>query len=43
VLASNGELVEKAARIVRDLGAEILTPAQTRQKLKLNNHYRRAA
>jgi len=43
VLATNAQLVEKAARIVRDLGARILTPAETRQKLKLNNHYRSAA
>jgi uncharacterized protein (DUF849 family) len=43
VLATNAQLVEKAARIVRDLGARVLTPAQTRQKLKLENRYRRAA
>jgi uncharacterized protein (DUF849 family) len=43
VLATNGQLVEKAARIIRDLGARVLTPAETRQKLKLENRYRRAA
>jgi uncharacterized protein (DUF849 family) len=43
VLATNGQLVEKAARIVRDIGARILTPAETRQKLKLENRYRSAA
>jgi len=43
VLATNAQLVEKAARIIRDLGARLLTPAETRQKLKLNNHYRSAA
>ncbi len=43
VLATNEQLVEKAARIIRDLGARVLTPAQTRQKLKLENIYRRAA
>jgi len=43
VLATNEQLVEKAARIVRDLGAAVLTPAQVRQKLKLENRYRRAA
>jgi uncharacterized protein (DUF849 family) len=43
VLATNEALVEKAARIVRDLGAKVLTPAETRQKLKLDNRYRRAA
>jgi uncharacterized protein (DUF849 family) len=43
VLATNAQLVEKAARIIRDLGANILSPAETRQKLKLENRYRRAA
>jgi uncharacterized protein (DUF849 family) len=43
VLATNGQLVEKAARIIRDLGANILSPAETRQKLKLENRYRSAA
>jgi uncharacterized protein (DUF849 family) len=43
VLATNEQLVEKAARIVRDLGAAVLTPSQVRQKLKLDNRYRRAA
>jgi uncharacterized protein (DUF849 family) len=42
-LATNEQLVEKAARIVRDLGARVLSPAETRQKLKLENRYRRAA
>jgi uncharacterized protein (DUF849 family) len=31
------------AVIVRDLGARVLSPAQTREKLKLENRYRRAA
>ena len=39
VFASNGQLVEKASRIVLDLGAKILTPAQVRKKLKLNKHF----
>jgi uncharacterized protein (DUF849 family) len=43
VLATNGQLVEKAARIIRDIGAHVLTPAETRQKLKLENRTRRAA
>jgi uncharacterized protein (DUF849 family) len=43
VLATNGQLVEKAARIVRDLGARILTPAETRQKLGLKPWMRKAA
>jgi uncharacterized protein (DUF849 family) len=43
VLATNGQLVEKAIRIVRDLGARPLTPAQARQKLGLNAAVRKAA
>jgi len=43
VLATNGQLVEKATRIIRDIGARVLTPAETRQKLKLENRTRRAA
>jgi uncharacterized protein (DUF849 family) len=43
VLATNGQLVEKAARIIRDLGARTLTPAETRQKLGLKERIRRAA
>jgi uncharacterized protein (DUF849 family) len=43
VLATNGTLVEKAARIVRDLGARTLTPAETRQKLGLKSSMRKAA
>jgi len=43
VLATNGQLVEKAIRIVRDLGARPLTPAQARQKLGLKQAVRRAA
>jgi uncharacterized protein (DUF849 family) len=43
VLATNGQLVEKAARIIRDIGSHVLTPAETRQKLKLENRTRRAA
>jgi uncharacterized protein (DUF849 family) len=43
VLATNGQLVEKAIRIVRDLGARPLTPAQARQKLGLKQVVRRAA
>lgn len=35
VLATNGQLVEKAARIIRDLGASVLTPDQARDKLKI--------
>ena len=39
VFASNGQLVEKAVRIVEDLGAKILTPSETREKLKLKKHF----
>jgi uncharacterized protein (DUF849 family) len=35
VLASNGALVERAATILTNMGARVLTPAQTRAKLKL--------
>jgi uncharacterized protein (DUF849 family) len=35
VYASNGQLVEKAANIVENLGARVLTPAEARQKLGL--------
>jgi uncharacterized protein (DUF849 family) len=43
VLATNGQLVEKAVRIVRDLGARTLSPAEARQKLALKQQMRRAA
>ena len=38
VLATNAQLVEKAIRIITDMGASILTPAETRKKLKLTKH-----
>jgi uncharacterized protein (DUF849 family) len=34
-LATNAQLVEKAIRIINDLGASTMTPAETREKLKL--------
>ena len=37
-LATNAQLVEKAIRIVNDLGVSTLTPAETREKLKLKNY-----
>jgi uncharacterized protein (DUF849 family) len=43
VLATNGQLVEKAIRIIRDLGARPLSPAEARQKLGLRSQVRRAA
>jgi uncharacterized protein (DUF849 family) len=43
VLATNGALVEKAIRIVRDLGARTLSPAEARQKLGLKASMRNAA
>jgi uncharacterized protein (DUF849 family) len=35
VLASNGQLVERAATILTNMGARVLTPAEAREKLKL--------
>jgi uncharacterized protein (DUF849 family) len=35
VLASNGQLVERAAAIVTAMGARLIGPAAARQKLKL--------
>ena len=35
VLATNAQLVEKAARIVTDLGASLMTPAEVRAELNL--------
>jgi uncharacterized protein (DUF849 family) len=32
---SNGLLIEKAVRIIKDLGGELATPAQAREILKL--------
>ena len=37
-LATNAQLVEKAIRIVTDLGYSTMTPAETREKLKLVKH-----
>ncbi len=37
-LATNPQLVEKARRIVEDLGVSIMTPQETREKLKLVKH-----
>ena len=36
VHASNGQLVEKAIRIIRDMGARTLSPAEARQLLKIS-------
>ena len=36
VYASNAQLVEKARTIIEAMGARILTPAQTRERLKLS-------
>ncbi|HLS69144.1 MAG TPA: 3-keto-5-aminohexanoate cleavage protein [Kiloniellales bacterium] len=35
VFASNGALVEKAVRLIRELGAEVCTPEEARQKLRI--------
>jgi len=37
-LATNAQLVEKAISIVNDLGKTIMTPAETREKLKLKKY-----
>ncbi|MGE4337951.1 MAG: 3-keto-5-aminohexanoate cleavage protein, partial [Pigmentiphaga sp.] len=36
--ASNADLVAKARRILRDLGSELMTPAETREHLGLRRH-----
>ena len=38
VLASNAQLVEKAIRIITDMGVATLNPEETRQKLNLKKH-----
>ena len=35
VLATNAQLVERAVRIVEDMGAKVMTPAAVRDKLQL--------
>ena len=37
-LATNAQLVEKAIRIIDDIGYSPMTPAETREKLKLVKH-----
>ena len=37
-LATNAQLVEKAIRIVDEIGYSTMTPAETREKLKLIKH-----
>ena len=37
-LATHAQLVEKAVRIIEDLGSSIMSPAETREKLKLTKH-----
>ena len=37
-LATNAQLVEKAIRIVNDLGVSTMTASETREKLKLKNY-----
>ena len=36
VFATNAQLVERAARIIRDLGCEVATPDETREIFKLD-------
>ena len=38
-LATNAELVEKAARIIRELGDEVMTPAEVRAELDLKTFH----
>jgi len=38
VFATNAQLVEKAKRILHDLGARVLTPDEAREKLQIRNH-----
>jgi uncharacterized protein (DUF849 family) len=42
VLATNGQLVEKAIRILRDLGARAVTPEEARTKLGIHRYGRNA-
>ena len=37
-LATNAQLVEKAIRIIDEIGYTPMTPAETREKLKLIKH-----
>ena len=37
-LATNAQLVEKAVRIIDDLGSSTMTPTETREQLKLTKH-----
>ena len=37
VFASNGQLVEKAIKLIELMGARALTPAEAREKLKLRS------
>ncbi len=37
VMATNGQLVEKAAGIIENLGARVMTPAETRAHLALRD------
>lgn len=39
VLASNGDLVKRAAIIARNMGYNLMTPAQVREKLKLQKRW----
>jgi uncharacterized protein (DUF849 family) len=39
VLATNGQLVERAVTILQAMGARVLTPAETRQKLNLKKRW----
>ena len=39
VLATNGQLVERAVEVVERLGCRVMSPAETRQKLGLTRQH----
>ncbi len=39
VLASNGDLVERSATLLSNMGVNVMTPAQVREKLKLQKRW----
>ena len=39
ILASNGDLVERAKAIAVNMGTKVLTPAEVREKLKLTKRW----
>jgi uncharacterized protein (DUF849 family) len=39
VLATNGQLTERAVKIIENMGSRVLGPAEVRQRLKLKRHW----